>query len=89
MSVTRVDANAQPVDAPLSATMRAALADAAVRWDRSVLTDRRTWAALYRRGLVELHRGRATGRRGETLYGVIVDVKINAAGNAAIEALRP
>ena len=60
--MTHVDASTERVDAPLSATMRAALADAAARWDRSVLTGRRTWAALYRRGLVDLHRGRARGR---------------------------
>lgn len=79
-----IEVNPQTVAAPLSTGMREALVAAVSRWDRSVLADRRTWSALYRRGLVDIHRGRGTGRSGETLYGVIVDVKVNDAGIAAV-----
>lgn len=83
------ETNPNPVAGPLSPAMRAALTGAAARWDRSITDcDRRTWRALYRRGLVELRRGLSTGRRGETVYNAIVDVKITDAGYAAIGAGR-
>jgi hypothetical protein len=56
---------ATPVSAPLTAAMRTALTEAARRSDRTVIgADRRTRGALYRRGLVDVYRGRATTRSG-------------------------
>ncbi|MGD9622296.1 MAG: hypothetical protein AB7G47_19905 [Mycolicibacterium sp.] len=65
----------------LTPPMIEALADAAGRWDRSLVSaDRRTWQALHRRGLVDVRFGKGCDRRGHTTYNVVVDVKINDAG---------
>lgn len=78
--------NDSPVTAPLTPAMTAALTDAAARWDSAVLANRGTWTALYRRGLVTIVTGRGTDRRGETTYNVVVGIKINDAGRAAVAA---
>lgn len=72
------------MSAKLTEAMRIALADAAARFDGAIVADRRTWSALHLRGLVNLHRGRGTGRYGETVYNVVVGVYINDAGRAAL-----
>ncbi|AXH46925.1 hypothetical protein I5G67_gp089 [Mycobacterium phage Aminay] len=71
----------------LSPRMIDALRAAAGRWDRTVLADRRTYGALADRGLVDLYSGRGTDRYGGTVYGVLVDVKINQHGRRVVELL--
>ncbi|MCP3017321.1 hypothetical protein NGM33_28720 [Nocardiopsis dassonvillei] len=76
----------------LTPTMRTKLTEAAARWDRSLWnTNRRTVLALEALGLVDVKRGVTTSyfspKKGYwvTKHG-ITDVKINAAGRAAINA---
>lgn len=81
-----IETNDRPVAAPMSEAMIAALDAASRRWDRTVCSNRGTTWALFRRGFVEIHRGRGTDRHGRTTYGVIVDVKITDAGRVAVRA---
>lgn len=76
----------------LTPTMRTKLTEAAARWDRSLWDTRKsTILALEARGLVDVKRGEThsyySPKKGYwvTKHG-ITDVKINAAGLAAINA---
>ncbi|BBC53873.1 hypotheical protein [Mycobacterium phage PP] len=71
----------------LSENHLAALRDAAGRWDDGVWGGRKVWGGLAARGLVDLRRGRSTGKYGETLYNVIVGVKINKYGRRVVELM--
>lgn len=72
----------------MSANMVAALDVAAARFDGAIVADRRTWGALWDRGLVDLLRGRSTGRYGNTVYNVIIGIYINDAGRAALAQIK-
>lgn len=72
---------------PLSPRMIAALREADARWDHAITCDRRTWVPLWRRGLVDIRRGRSTGRHGQTVYNAIVGVTINDEGRAELARL--
>lgn len=76
--------------------MLEALRVAAGRSDAAVLADRRTWRALADRGLVDVQRGRGTGRlyqgpfrrsREYTTYDVVTGVYINDEGRAVLKRL--
>ena len=76
--------NDRPVFRPLTPVMIAALTEAANRFDSAVCADRRTWRALWNRGLVYYDTGRGTDRRGCTTYGVVVGVYLTHAGRACV-----
>jgi len=57
--------------------------------DSAVPCDRRTTWALYRRGLIDIRRGRGSGRHGETVHNAITGVKVNDAGRALAAAHSP
>lgn len=85
--------NPKPVG-KLSAAMIKSLRAAAERSDGAITeTERRTWGALYARGLVDVLRGLGTGyvyqgpfrpSRTTTLYNVVTGVYINDAGRELI-----
>ena len=78
---------------PLTPAMRKALADAAARWDRSLMdVDGRTLRGLMQRGLVDVAIGTESYHRGNGHWvtkQVITDAKINDAGRAALAAKEP
>ncbi|AJK27394.1 hypothetical protein PBI_KRATIO_65 [Mycobacterium phage Kratio] len=53
----------------------------------TVICERRTSFALFRRGLVDIYRGRGRDRRGYQVYDAIVDIKINEHGKRVLELM--
>lgn len=75
--------------APLSQPMIEMLRTAAAQWNGSIPphAHRGIWIALLRRGLVDVEHGTGRDRRGNPAYGVVVGIRINDAGRAALAGL--